>query len=350
MLLKYLMPVLAVTALTFSIWSVKRLTPAVVLAQPMSQPPKSAFASQVGAVGLVESASENIAVSLPVPGLVTHVAVAAGDNVKKGQLLFRLDDRDLRAELQLRQTQVELAKSRVVRLEASPRPEEVPPAEARVAEARAQLEDARVQLRTIEAVKDARAIRQEDLLRRRQNVSSAEARLEQAQANLKLLLAGAWRPDLEVARAEVKQAEAQVQRVQADLARLEVTAPIAGAILQCKVRAGEYASAGVLAQPLILMGRVDELHVRADIDEKDAWRYRPGASAQGSARGNAAVRYPLEFVRVEPFVVPKRNLTGDATERVDTRVLQVLYRLPKQATMYPGQQVDISIEAKAEAR
>jgi HlyD family secretion protein len=350
MLLKYAMPVLAVITLSLSIWSVKRLTPSVVRAQPVVTPPTAAYVKQVGAVGLVESASENIGVSLPVPGLVTRVAVAAGETVKKGQLLFSLDDRDLRAELALRETNVTLVRARLAKLEASPRPEEIPPAEARVNEAKAQLEDAKVQLRVLEAVKDPRAIRQEDLLRRRQSVESGEARVAEAEASLRLLKAGTWRPDLEVARAEVKQAEAQVQRVQADLSRLQVAAPIDGKILQLKVRVGEFAQAGTLAQPLILMGRVDELHIRADIDEKDAWRYQAGAAAMGSVRGNAAIKYPLEFVRVEPYVIPKRNLTGDSTERVDTRVLQVLYRLPKAATLYPGQQMDLSIESKAEGK
>jgi HlyD family secretion protein len=345
MILKYGMPVLAAAALAFTLFSVKRMTPDVARAEPSSTPPVAAYSTQVGAVGLVESASENISVSLPVPGLVTRVMVKAGDRVKRGQVLFVLDDRDLRAELALRKTNVDVARAKLDRLEQAPRPEELPPAQARVSEAQALLEDARVQLRAVEAVKDPRAVRQEDLLRRRRAVESAEARLKQAEANLALLRAGSWRPELEVARAELSQAEAQVTRIEADLSRLQVTAPIDGEILQCKVRPGEYASAGLLAQPLILLGQTDQLHVRADIDEKDAWRYRPGAAATGAVRGNSQQKYPLQFVRVEPYVIPKRNLTGDSTERVDTRVLQVIYSLPKSAALYPGQQMDLSIES-----
>ncbi len=350
MLLKYGMPVLAAITLTLSLWSVKRLTPSVVQAEPVAAPPRASFDAQVGAVGIVESSSENIAISVPLPGLVTRVTVAAGDAVKRGQLLFTLDDRDLRAELTLRESKLSVARSRLSRLESSPRPEEIPPAKARVEEAKAQLEDARVQLRAVEAVRDPRAVRQEDLLRRRRNVETAEARLEQSEANLKLLLAGSWKADIDVARAEVREAEAQVARTQADIGRLQVTAPIDGRILQCKVRAGEYAQAGTLPQPLILMGAVEALNIRADIDEKDAWRFRSGALASGSVRGNSKLQFPLEFVRVEPYVIPKRNLTGDSTERVDTRVLQVLYRLPKNANVFPGQQMDLSIESRPEVR
>jgi len=346
MLLKFGMPVLAVITLSLSILSVKRMTPAVVQAEPPSPPPTAAFANQVGAVGLVEPATENIGVSLPVSGLVTKIVIQAGDIVRKGQLLFSLDDRDLRSELALRETNVTLVKAKLIKLESSPRPEEIPPAQSRIDEAKALLEDAKVQLRAMEAVKDQRAIRQEDLLRRRRAVESAEARLAQSDANMSLLKAGTWKPDLEVARAELRQAEAQVQRIQADLSRLEVTAPIDGKILQLKLRLGEYAQSGILAQPLILMGQVDQLHIRADIDEKDAWRFKPGAAASGAVRGNSAIKYPLKFVRVEPYVIPKRNLTGDSTERVDTRVLQVIFKLPKEASLYPGQQMDLSIGAQ----
>ena len=119
-----------------------------------------------------------------------------------------------------------------------------------------------------------------------------------------------------------------------------------GVVLQCKVRAGEYAPAGQLPQPLILLGKLGRFHVRADIDEKDAWRFRLGAKAFASVRGNGANRLPLSFVRVEPYVVPKKNLTGDATERVDTRVLQVIYALEPGAPVYAGQQMDVFIKAE----
>ena len=134
--------------------------------------------------------------------------------------------------------------------------------------------------------------------------------------------------------------------MKADLERLTVTSPIAGEILQCKVRAGEYAAAGPLAQPLILLGAVEQLNVRADVDERDAQRVKAEARVMASMRGDASRRYPLRFVRFEPFVVPKKNLSNDATERVDTRVLQVIYALDKDVPVRPGQQMDVMIEAR----
>jgi multidrug resistance efflux pump len=215
-----------------------------------------------------------------------------------------------------------------------------------VREAEALLNDAQTQLRLIESVTDRRAIREEDLQRRKNAAEAAAARLEESKAALALLQSGSWDRDKAVTRAEVEQAERQVERIETDIARLTITAPMDGVVLQCKVRVGEYAQAGPLPQPLILLGKLDRFHVRADIDEKDAWRFQPGANAYASVRGNGARRFPLSFVRVEPYVIPKRNLTGDATERVDTRVLQVIYALDPGAPVYTGQQMDVFIEAQ----
>ena len=346
MLTKFGIPLFALLSIGFAAMSVARLTPNNPPVAPYAPPPTAPFVNKVGAVGLVESSSENISVSLPVPGLVVGVGVTAGDHVARGQKLFWLDDRDLRAELALRESNLKLAKAQLTRLEGSPRPEEIPPAEARVHEAEAQLSDAQVQLDLIASVSDSRAIRREDLERRRRGVQIAAAKVEEEKAALRLLKAGTWSKDLDVARAQVSQAEAQVARIQADLGRLTVTSPISGEILQCKVRAGEYAAAGPLAQPLILLGASGQLNVRADVDERDAPRVAPGAAVYASIRGDATRRFPLRFVRFEPFVVPKKNLTNDATERVDTRVLQVVYALDPGVPVRPGQQMDVMIEVK----
>jgi len=95
----------------------------------------------------------------------------------------------------------------------------------------------------------------------------------------------------------------------------------------------------------MIFGSVTPLHVRVDVDEHDAWRVRGGTQAVASPRGNGSIRIPLEFVRFEPYVIPKKSLTGDSTERVDTRVLQIIYRVKEQsAPLYVGQQVDVYIE------
>jgi HlyD family secretion protein len=97
----------------------------------------------------------------------------------------------------------------------------------------------------------------------------------------------------------------------------------------------------------MLLGKgAPQLHVRVDIDENDAWRLRTGAPAVAFVRGNPELKTPLQFVRIEPYVVPKVSLTGQTTERTDTRVLQVVYSFEQAALpIYVGQQMDVFIEA-----
>jgi len=339
------LPIVAAVAAILAMISVARTRPKREPTVPPSAPPTSIFEQVVAGVGLVEANSENIDVSCAVSGMVTQLYVKAGAHVGQGQKLFSLDDRDLRADQQVKRTALEEAQARLAKLEQEPRTEDIPPAEERVREARANMADAEVQVRLIESVTDKRAVRDEDVQRRRLAYKAAQARLAEVEAQLKLLKAGAWAPDIAVAKSEVAQAEAQVKMAETNIDRLTMRAPIAGVILQNKVRLGQFALCGPLSEPLMILGSVTPLHVRVDVDEHDAWRVRGGAPAVASPRGNGSVRIPLEFVRFEPYVVPKKSLTGDSTERVDTRVLEVIYRVKEQnAALYVGQQMDVYIK------
>ena len=97
--------------------------------------------------------------------------------------------------------------------------------------------------------------------------------------------------------------------------------------------------------PYLVLGQTQPLHVRVDVDEQDAWRVSPEAQAMAQVRGDASRSAKLTFVRLEPLVVPKQSLTGAAAERVDTRVLQLIYRIePTGQRFLPGQQVDVFLE------
>jgi multidrug efflux pump subunit AcrA (membrane-fusion protein) len=134
--------------------------------------------------------------------------------------------------------------------------------------------------------------------------------------------------------------------VQTDLERLIVRAPVDGQVLQLNIHPGEFAQTGVLATPLILFGRVSPLWLLVDVDEEDAWRVKAGAPALAFLRGNKDMKVPLQFVRFQPDVIAKTSLTGDTTERVDTRVLDVVYSFDRgDLPIYVGQLMDVFIEA-----
>lgn len=324
---------------TYTVRSVRHQT------TPAAPPPETTSGTVVAAEGLVEPESENVTLSTPVAGLVTRLYVKTGDHVRAGQPLFSLDDRELVADLGVKKAVLESARARFAKLDQAPRPEEIPPAQAKVDEARALLADAQVQVESIESVTDKRAVREEDVKRRRLNLEAAKARLAEAENELALIKAGTWSADLKIAKTDVDQAEAAVRQDEINIDRLTVRAPVNGVILQNKVRLGQYAQTGPLSEPLMVFGAGKGLHVRAAVDENDAWRVQAGAPAVAHLRGNSRISYPLEFVRFEPYVIPKKSLTGAVTERVDTRVLEVIYRFKDlHASVFDGQQVDIYID------
>jgi len=301
-------PLIAVFALVFAVISVVRSQPKRERTNPPEPPPSSTFAHTVAAVGLVEASTENIAIGSHLPGVVEKVYVTVGDPVKAGRPLFKIDDRQLRAQL----VQAEAARKT---------------AESRVAVAAAVLDDLSQQLKFAESVDDPRAISAEEITRRRSAVLTAKARLNEAET-------------------EVQTAAAQIAMVKTDIERSTVTAPTDGEVLQVKLRVGEFAVAGATANPMILLGRPKPLYLRVDIDEHEAWRVKPEAKADATVRGNSDLKTPLQFVRFEPFVLPKKSLTGDNTERVDTRVLQVIYRVERNDLhLFVGQQMDVFIVA-----
>ncbi len=114
--------------------------------------------------------------------------------------------------------------------------------------------------------------------------------------------------------------------------------------MQVKVRAGEFAPAAVLTNALMVLGVTDPLHVRVEIDESEIPRFHQGTAAYAAVRGRADQQVPLNFVRAEPLVVPKRSLSGGVSERVDTRVLELIYSVsPRELEATVGQQVDVFI-------
>ena len=135
--------------------------------------------------------------------------------------------------------------------------------------------------------------------------------------------------------------------VQTDLDILTIRAPRDGVILQVSTRAGEYAGT-TPSEPLMILGDVDTLQIRADVDEQNAPLVQTNQPAVAFLKGHTQDSFPLRFVRIDPFVIPKRSLTGDSSERVDTRVLQIIFELERPATpLYVGQQVDVFIQRTA---
>ena len=293
---KYALPALAVVGLAAAGVEILTGEHQPAYSAPVARSVEAPFASNVAGTGMIEASTENIAIGTPVSGVVASVLVRPGTHVRAGEALFKIDDRELTAQLL--------------------------PATAQVGEAEATLARDKDVLDRGEALSKANrdAITVEELRRRRFVVAIDQATLDRTKAD--------------------------VERLKILLSRYTITAPVNGLVMQVKIRTGEFATTGVLDPPLMVLGGDARLHVRVDIDEQQAWRVKQGAPAVAFVRGNPDLKTSLKFERLEPMAVRKASLTGESIERTDTRVLQVIYSFdPTALPVYVGQQLDVFIDA-----
>jgi multidrug efflux pump subunit AcrA (membrane-fusion protein) len=340
MLLKYGIPVIAVLLLTVAVYHVIHTYPAGPLAAPPVPPAESPFPQGLTATGIVEPRSNQIAIAAPVPGIVAEVFVTVGQQVSTGAPLFRLDERSLQAELQIREARLTTARAQHARLEEMPRKDEVAVSAARMGEARANLAMQQARLERAQTLLKDKLLSPPEVEQIRQAVAAAQQQLARAEAEDRMLRKGAWEPDQAIARTAVAEAEALVAQGKTELARLTVCAPVPATVLQVNIRRGEAVGNG----PPIVLGDIDCLHLRVEIPEEKIAAWRAQAPVRATPRGQRQPAVNPRFVRVEPVVVPRRALTGDPSERSDTRVLQVIYEFdPGQAAIFVGQQMDVFI-------
>jgi HlyD family secretion protein len=338
------LPLVAVGSLAYAGWHVYRANQPLPQAEPPMAPVVAPEGHALAASGVVEPTTEDVAIGTHVSGVIERVYVSAGDRVAVGDALFRIDTRQADAELAVREADLADAEAQLHRLRSLPRPEALPASAARVHEAQAEVVAADDAHRRTARLAEARTVPDAELISRRQELERARQRLAAAVADHELLEAGAWKEDVAVAESAVRRARAHLEQARTEIARLTATSPIDGDVLKVDVRAGEQVSTAS-ERRLMILGRVQPLCVRTDIDESEIPRFDRNAVARAHVRGDPGRSYRLRFVRVEPYVIPKQSLTGDNRERVDTRVLQVVYAVEEDSPgMFVGQQVDVFID------
>lgn len=346
----YFMWVLIITFLSvflifYSMWQTAKppvLPPAILTSHPVAPYP-----SFISAVGLVEASSDNISIGSPVNRIIDKVLVQVGEEIRKGQVLFTLENLDLQAELSARLVDYEIAESKYKKMKALPRQEDLIAVEASLKNAQIELDHAQNRLQRVQGLRDSRALSQQDINSRELSFEQAQTRLQEAQANFNKIKSGTWEPDLQIALLEVKQAQTNIERIKTEIERTYIRSPIDGKVLQIKIHEGESPLSIGNFQPLMIVGNTDEMYLKASINQFDAPYFKPEAPAMAFLRGNPHLDFPLEFIRLEPYLVNKQNLTNDIIDKVDTRVLQVIYRINnKNHNLFVGQQMDVFIEAE----
>ncbi len=324
---------------------------------PVFAPAANPYEHGVYANGIIESlqeSGENINVYPEVGGTVIEIPVHEGSRVSRGATLVRLDDSIQRATAEQLQAQADAALAMLEELRAQPRAENLEIARAQV----------RAAERGLKSADDDRAKQQQAYDTMPDSVSKmvldqainatelARANLAVAQRNYELVKAGAWSYDIRNQEAQYNALTKGAAAAHALLAKYTVTAPVDGVVLSITATVGSYVSpqgtlqsysAGIA--PLLVMGAGDDyVAVRCYVDEILIAKLHDleGLQATMFIRGTD-IKIPLEFVRVQPLVSPKIQLSNQRTERVDVRVLPIIFRFkkPENVLIYPGQLVDV---------
>jgi len=328
---------------------------------PAFNPAANPYAKGIYANGIIESVQaqgQNINIYPEVAGPITQVLVAEGAKVHKGDLLLTIDDTVQRATTEQQQSQADAAKALLEELRAEPRRETLAVATAQVDNALATLKNAQDQLAKQEQsyAIEAKSVSRDTLDNARNAEKIAATNLAVVQKQYSLIKAGAWVYDI---RNQERQYAALSKAYSASAALLDkysMKAPSDGVVRSIQATVGSYASTqGVYdtytggLNPLIVMSTPDEnLQVRVYVDEILIHRLADTAkmSAEMFVRGTN-LHVPLTFTRIQPYVSPKIELADGRRERVDLRVLPLIFRFAqtKALNLYPGQLVDVYVSA-----
>ncbi|MDZ4755591.1 MAG: biotin/lipoyl-binding protein [Phycisphaerae bacterium] len=351
------LPALAITGFVLAAYTVQKQNRPVE-PPPIPVPPNaSPFVGRIAGIGSVEPSSEIIQIGAPQGGLIELMAVIEGQRVRAGETLFVLDRREALARTATAEADLRVAQANLANVESRPRVEDVARAEAQLLSRKAALDDAKGRLQRLVEIGASAVVTANELPTLEFQVASWAAQVAEADADLAQVKRGAYPEELDQSRAQLALATAQRDEAHTALDRLTVTTPTDATVLSVAIRQGEYAPAGPQASTLVAVGSLDPLHLRVEIDELDAWRFAEGARAVAMLRGTEKRQFALRFVRVVPQVVPKRTLSGDMGERMDTRVMQVIYaieggsattsagdRAGLQSRLLVGQVLDVFIE------
>jgi HlyD family secretion protein len=288
------------------------------------------------APGRVEPASQTIRVAAPVAGRIAEVLVKANDKVFAGELLARLDDNEARARLAGAEAQVALHQ-RARNDERRKSSEERRREEDAVAEAERSVVQAQAALDKAAAATGGPA-RGDELDAARASLSRAQAHFREQRDRLaamnaeELFLPTRPEGELSVARADLTAAEAALEKTR-------IRAPLAGTVLQVQAKVGEMALPSS-EHPLVLLGDLTSLRVRAELDERDFVKVRVGQHVLVRAHAFRDREFQGRVSSIAQYVETGRMTSAEQRKLSDIDVAEVIVELTDPGPLVVGMQVD----------
>jgi HlyD family secretion protein len=291
--------------------------------------------------GIIEPRGEELKLAASVPGRVAQLHVKEGDWVEAGALLGRLDDEVQRAAVASAEAEVRVATAELSLIRAGQRREDVEAITAESAASRARAEQAAREAARQARLKNASVNSENETERAETERDLQQAVAAAAAARARAAQAGARTEDIAIVEARLASAQARLVRAQAEAALQLIRAPAAGRVLQIKFRPGEYYTPNSPARqdPLFLLGDTRALQARLDIDERDANRLSVGQQGYVTMLSASGQRWSGRVIELGQRMGRRNLRTDDPTERIDTKIREVVIELESAEGLIPGQRV-----------
>lgn len=278
------------------------------------------------APAVVEPSTQLVALRSERQGRIKSILKRAGDRIRKGEALVILDDDTARALVAMRRTDLKHAEAILARLRAWDRPEQRAKAQAGVERAQTYLDRAERELKRIRSLFESDAAPDSELNRAIEDKRLAAAALVEAQQTKAISEAGPIPEEVGVAEARVQQAQAALDLAEAELALRTIVSPLDGHVIYRHLEPGEVVDPES-SVPILSLGNLDEIRLRAEVDEADIQRVRVGQRIVATAAAFTGRTFTGRVVHLEPLMGRKTIRTERTTELQDTKVREVLIAL-----------------------
>jgi HlyD family secretion protein len=294
---------------------------------------------QAVAPGRVEPASGEIKIAVPVVGVIGEVLVKANDKVFEGEPLIQLDDTEARARLATNEAQAAMRRRTRNDENASSRTATRRRAEDAAFDGEKAVIAARAALDKAAIEKRAGRGSDADMNAARANLTRTQNRLNQLKADLRKVENDNNTPFPSAAEGNLNIARTELLVTETALDKLTIRAPIAGTILQMNAKLGELASPSS-SQPLILLGDISGLRVRAELDERDYGEIKVGQAVMVRPAAFRGREFAGTVSFIAPLVEQGRNTRGQRNV-TDVDVVEVLVDLTEPGPLAVGMKVDV---------
>jgi HlyD family secretion protein len=291
------------------------------------------------APGVVEPRSGEIRMLAPVIGRITEVAVGPTDMVLAGERLIQLDDEEARARLASAQANFAMRK-RVRNEQSAGKGADRRKAEDAVADAEAALVEARSTFDKAAAARRSGGGAEADVTAARTAWTNAQETVAQKRGQLRKIEAQSDTPLPTQAEGALDAAHGELRLAVAALDDLTIRAPIAGTVLQVNAKIGELA-APTAPRPLLSLGDLSALRVRAELDERDIGKIKPGQNVVVRSEAFASREFAGKVTTVAPMVQPAHINASGARNLTDFSVAEVLIDIADASPLVVGLKVDV---------